>query len=171
MIFAITAQIILINILNVKSISKSFDYKRIIISNHNCSYNFFTQLGINQADGCIDLSVKDGVDTYNILIQFFAYFFAIGSLLSLIFSYKKLSKERLNKAIQNSLNQEDEVELEEQNKNGCIKVLERIKDYFFSPNFILHICRISAILWLYSYQNFYSIGIIIWLFFSFLLYT
>ena len=66
MIFAITAQIILINIFNVKSISKSFDYKQIIIGNHSCSYNFFTQLGINQADNCIILNKKDDVDIENI---------------------------------------------------------------------------------------------------------
>ena len=169
MIFAITAQIILINIFNVKSISESFDYQNIASENQICFYNFYTQLGINQADNCrIKENNEYVVDKENIFIQYFAYFFAICSLLSLIFSYKKLSKERLNQAIQNSLNQEDIVELEEQNKNGCIKVLEKIKDYFFSPNFILHICRISAILWLYSYQNFYSIGIFIWLFFSFL---
>jgi hypothetical protein len=149
MIFAIFAQIILINIFNIKYISKSFDYKNITIGNHNCSYNFYTQLGINQMDNCRIIGNNDqnnGVDIENILIQYFAYFFAIGSLLSLIFSYKKLSKDRLNKAIQNSLNKEDEIELEEPNKNGFIKVLEKIKDYLFSPNFILHICRISAIL-------------------------
>ena len=171
MIFAITAQITLINIFNVKSISESFDYQNITKGNHSCFYNFYTQIGINQAENCRFIGNEgnqDNVDIESILIQYFAYFFAIGSLLSLIFSYKKLSKERLNKAIQNSLNKEDEVELEEQNKNGCIKILEIIKNYLFSPNFILHICRISAILWLYSYQNFYSIGIIIWLFFSFL---
>ena len=209
MIFVITAQIVLINVFNVKYISQSFDYQNVIIGNHNCTYNFYTQLGINQADNCIklnnnsssnntnnndtidnntiDFDIKElfftdnntndnntidddtnDVDIENILIQYFAYFFAIGSLLSLIFSYKKLSNERLNKAIQNSLNQENEVELEESSKNGFMKVIEIIKDYLFSPNFILHICRISAILWLFSYQNFYSIGIIIWLLFSFL---
>ena len=164
MIFAISAQIVLINYFNIYSIRNKYidddmeddPYPRII--------NFWTQLGINQA-------FDETMPMDKITKEFCGYFFAIASLLVLIYSHKKLTKEKMINAYfnksDNILNKEED-EKEEEYNNWFIEFLSRIKDYFFSPSFILHTCRISAILWLYFYQNFYSIGVIIWLFFSFL---
>ena len=160
MIIAITGQIFLINLFNIKSIRDSLNTNK--ESEFKPTINFWTQLGINQA---FDEKMK----IEKILEEFSGYFFAIASLLMLIFSSNKITVDRMRKAIENSLNNKDIDEEEEENEeNFFIKLLIRIREYFLSPNFILHICRISAILWLIMYQNFYSIGIIIWLFFSFL---
>ena len=57
---------------------------------------------------------------------------------------------------------------EEKKENKCIKFLKTIYEYLQSPYFILHFCRIGVIFWLYVYRNYPSVGLLIWLFFSFL---
>ena len=156
MIIAISIQIILINILNINSIRNSY------ITNDDMPYpkivNNWTKYGINQA-------FNENMSISKISSEFFAYFFAVFSLLSIIFSYKKLNYERMVRAYNNIVEGNDE---EEEDQNIFLQIFEKIKNFFLSPNFILHVCRISAILWLIFYQNFYSIGVIIWLLFAFL---
>ena len=157
MILAISAQIILINIFNIDSIRNDY------IDNDNMPYpkiiNNWTKMGINQA-------FHENMPIKTIISEFCAYFFAVSSLLFSIFSYKKLTKERMVKCYQNTSNDIDE---EEEKKGNIFKeIFETFKDYLLGPSFILHMCRISAVFWLYFYQNFYSIGVIIWLLFSFL---
>ena len=155
MILAISLQILLINILNINSIRNSY------ITNDDMPYpkivNNWTKYGINQA-------FNENMPIGNIVSEFFAYFFSVSSLISIIFSYKKLTYERMIKAYYNLVEKNGE----EEEENIFFQIFEKIKNIFFNPSFILHACRISAILWLYFYQNFYSIGIIIWLFFAFL---
>ena len=158
MIITISIQILLINILNIDSIRNSF------IDNDNMPYpkiiNNWTKIGINQA-------FHENMTIDKIISEFCAYLFAVSSLLFSIFSYKKLTKERMIKCYQNISNDINE---EEENKGNNIfkEIFETFKDYLLSPSFILHMSRISAVFWLYSYQNFYSIGVVIWLLFSFL---
>ena len=154
MILAISCQIILINILNVYTIRRSY------ITNEEMPYpriiNYWTKFGINQA-------FNENMSITKIICEFFAYFFAVGSLLSMILSYKKLTYERMLKSYNNKSNENEE----EEEENIFVKFFERILNFFVSPAFIIHLCRISAILWLYYYQNYYSLGVIIWLLFSF----
>ena len=157
-IIAISIQIILINIFNINSIRNSY------IDNDDMPYpkivNIWTKIGINQA---FDMHME--IET--IVSEFCAYLFAVSSLLALSFSFNKLTMEKMKIANQNISNIENEEE-EEEEKNCIIEIYEKIKNYFLSPSFISHICRISAVFWLYFYQNFYSIGVIIWLLFAFL---
>jgi hypothetical protein len=156
-IIAISIQIILINIFNINSIRNSY------IDNDDMPYpkivNIWTKIGINQA---FDMHME--IET--IVSEFCAYLFAVLSLLALSFSFNKLTMEKMKIAHQNISNIENEEEEEE--KNCLIEIYEKVKNYFLSPSFILHVCRISAVFWLYFYQNFYSIGVIIWLLFAFL---
>ena len=157
MILAISVQILLINILNINSIRNTY------ITNDDMPYpkivNNWTKYGINQA-------FNENMPIDKIVSEFFAYVFSVTSLISIIFSYKKLTYERMITAYNNSAKKNGEEE--EKEENIFFQIFEKIKNIFFNPSFILHISRISAILWLYFYQNFYSIGIIIWLFFAFL---
>ena len=76
-----------------------------------------------------------------------------------------------NKALETSgleLPYPDEPIKEEKKENKCIKFLKTIYEYLQSPYFILHFCRIGVIFWLYVYRNYPSVGLLIWLFFSFL---
>ena len=160
MIILLSIQILLINVFNINSIRNSYidedaeerPYPRIV--------NFWTQLGINQA-------FHFDMDMSKITKEFCGYFFAVSSLLIYVYSFKKLTKEKMINAYQNK-SEDDLDEEEEELKNCFVKCIEKVIDYFLSPGFIQHLCRISAILWLYNYQNFYSIGVIIWIFFSFL---
>ena len=157
MILAISIQIILINILNINSIRNTY------ITNDDMPYpkivNKWTKYGINQA-------FNENMSIVKIACEFCAYFFSVSSLMSTIFSYKKLTYERMIRAYNNLV--EKNGEEEEKEENIFFQIFEKIKNIFFNPSLILHICRISAILWLYFYQNFYSIGVVIWLFFAFL---
>ena len=147
----------LINVFNINSIRNSYidedaeerPYPRIV--------NFWTQLGINQA-------FHFDMDMSKITKEFCGYFFAVSSLLIYVYSFKKLTKEKMINAYKNT--EDDLDEEEEELKNCFVKFIEKVIDYFLSPGFIQHLCRISAILWLYNYQNFYSIGVIIWIFFQ-----
>ena len=157
MILTISVQILLINIFNIDSIRNDY------IDNDNMPYpkiiNIWTKIGINQA-------FHENMPIKTIISEFCGYFFAVSSLLFSIFSYKKLTIERMIKCYQNISNDIDEEE--DKNNNIFKEIFEAFKDYLLSPSFILHMSRISAVFWLYFYQNFYSIGVIIWLLFSFL---
>ena len=161
MIIALSVQIILINVLNINSIRYKYisEEEEEEADPYPIIINFWTKIGINQA-------FHQNMPMSKITKEFCGYFFAISSLLVFIYSYKKLTKEKMIRAYKNV--SDNDLEEEEKKKNCFIKLIETIVDYFLSPSFILHICRIAAILWLYSYQNFYSIGVIIWLFFAFI---
>ena len=157
MALSISTQIVLINLLNINSIRNKY------IDDDNKKYkiiNTWTKIGINQ-------SFHENMDNEEIIKEFFGYFFAVASLITLIYSFKTLTKEEMVKAYENNLDEENN-EDNDKEKSWYQEFLEYIKNYSLNPSFILFICRISAVYWLYLYQNFYSIGIIIWLFFSFL---
>ena len=178
MILAITAQILTIYFTNIYN-DKYFDFK-------DFKYNFLTKIGVNCA-------FKEDMSNIDIWIEFFAYFFCVSSLISLCLGFTKLTKEKLEHVVDRIKNLtdekgEEEIDLYEDvndesminEKDGFFQVilnkikdfisylLEKIQDYFTSPGFILHICRVSAIFWLYFYRNYFSIGVVIWLFFAFL---
>ena len=168
--FIISAHILLINLFNTYSIRDSFLSDDLEIrDNYPRVVNGWTKLGINQAFH------KDMKGT-KLSEEFGGYICACASLLILMYTNKKMTIHKYRKAYKNSkLNNFDEendfVEeyiIDEIYMNFWEKLIIRIKKIISNPSNILHVCRISAILWLYYYQNFYSIGVIIWLFFSFL---
>ena len=82
---------------------------------------------------------------------------------------KAVSKHELQIAKKNDdKNENDENEENKDKKKILDKFYDKLAQIWSSPYFILHICRILAIIWLYYFRNFYSIGVFIWLFFSFL---
>ena len=168
--FIISAHILLINLFNTYSIRDSFLSDDLEIrDNYPRVVNGWTKLGINQAFH------KDMKGT-KLSEEFGGYICACASLLILMYTNKKMTIHKYRKAYKNSkINNFDEendfVEeyiIDEIYMNFWEKLIIRIKKIISNPSNILHVCRISAILWLYYYQNFYSIGVIIWLFFSFL---
>jgi len=165
--FVIFIHLISINVFNVDSIRDYFlkdahevreNYPRVV--------NIFTKIGINQAFHK-DMKGKKLAEEY------FGYFFGSFALLILMYCNKKLTISKFRKASKEKTEENifylDNEEMQSESDINCWQKFKmKIKKFIYNPSFILHICRISAVLWLVLYQNFYSIGVIIWLFFSFI---
>ena len=105
---------------------------------------------------------------YQLAIEFSGYLFGCLSILVLMYINKQVTFDNFRKIINPSKLEEINNDDDELYNNSCQNFIKLFKKILYYPPFILHICRVFAILWLLLYQNFYSIGIIIWLFFSFL---
>ena len=154
----IIMQILLINLLNVYHFIDLLKSKTVENENDPRFYSAFTQMGIN--------FIEYTTENNKIFKHLISYFFAIITMLSLSSSINNISIDRLNNIRENRPQQEDL--LENKSDNFFITILIKIKEYFSSPDFILHICRIFGIGYLYFFRNFFGIIIYIWLFFSFL---
>ena len=118
-------------------------------------YSIYSQIGIK-------IMLKND----SILKRIFhclSYFFAIISFCSIstsnyVFSFNLHKKKFLI----------DKNEEKIDSKNICIKIRLKLKLFFTSPGFILHICRLFGIVFLYFFRNLFGLVDFIWLFFSFL---
>ena len=169
-------QLLLINIFNIYYIQQKFLKQNIIPEEAEDSkiikvYSFFTIIGINYS-------------FYHSLLQFFkgciSYGFCV-FIIVLLSSCKKIFDDYKN--IINPKNKKDLYELteikndinDEVNKNSegeNKKILNKV-NYFFIYFFthseiIIHLIRFLSIIWIYKLHNFYSIGIFLFLFFSFI---
>ena len=128
------------------------------LSSKDKEYSPFTQFGINFLP---DKSKGLG----KILPHMVSYIFAIISMISFA-----VSNNRITFYMIDDIPKEQNIEEEnEEISNNIIKILLiKIKEYFASPNFILHICRVFGIAYLYFFRNFFGIVIFIWLLFTFL---
>ena len=129
------------------------------VEDRDAFYSIYTQLGF--------ILMPNNIDVEKILFHITGYAFIIISLISFASSNNKISFFIINNIIKDkNVVEEDE---DEENYNKVIrKIVLKIKEYFTSPNFILHICRGFAIGYLYFFRNFFAIIIFCWLFFSFL---
>ena len=167
----IFVHLILINIFNIGFIRDHYITHGLEIrDNYPRVVNFWTKLGINQAFH-VDMHAN------KLSSEYFGYFCGCLALLVLMYTNKQLTFNKFRKYLSLSKNDNEEIDIEDEYDynveaielmNIWQKCVFYIKRFIYNPSFILHICRISAILWLYYYQNFYSIGVIVWLFFSFL---
>ena len=150
-------QSIVINVFNIYSVREHFLNEENNIDKNFTEYpkiiNFWTKLGINQ-------SFHENMPIIDVIEEYFGYFFSVGSTISFIFSFLKLN---LESQFESRLSEFQEVPIIESD------FYKFFKKNLLHPKFIIQICRIAAIFWLYFYQNFYSIGVIIWLFFGFLI--
>ena len=97
--------------------------------------------------------------------NFFGYLFGCLSIVILSLAIKLNNSQRFLLAFDENMQEEKEKTNKTEN---CINILfKNLFEFFFSPNVIIHICRIMGIIWLYIFRNFYSFGVFIWLFFSF----
>ena len=95
--------------------------------------------------------------------------YLLGSFSFVLFSFifKDISIDNYIKA-KNKIEENEEDEFYINEDNYFSKIYSKITSFCSKPYFILHIIRIMSIIWLYYFRNFYSIGVFIWLFFSFL---
>ena len=97
--------------------------------------------------------------------NFLGYFFSCLYIVILSFNIKSITKQELKIA---NVNSKDNLKKEE-NKYLFNKLYDKLALICVNPYIFLHICRIMAIIWLYLCRSFYSLGIFIWLYFSFII--
>ena len=156
-IFAILIFIIIILQISLMNILNIYHFAEILeeYQENKKNYSVFTQIGINYMFDKDDFTL------------WLSYLFTVISLLSLSFSHNNITFNRIY--LMNTKSKSNQDDLNENESVNCfIKLLREIKMYFTSPSFILHICRLLAIGYLYFRQDFYAIIIFIWLLFSFL---
>ena len=107
-------------------------------------------------------------DDYSLLFEDWGGYL-LGSFSFVIFSFifKDISIDNYIK-FKNRIEENEEDDLYFNQDNIFSKMFNKITNFCSKPYFILHVLRIISIVWIYYYRNFYSIGIFIWLFFSFL---
>ena len=171
MIYLITMlsslQIIFTNVLNIPSINKKlFNNSE---KSENKKYLISRQIGLNINN--------ESEDTQEIVIHFIGYFFSIIALLILINTKSKLSigsiKEENNEEInENDKNEDDknsnQVDKFVFKKSIFYKIIDKIMKFIYHPIFNFEISRIISITWTYFYRNIFSLGILIFIFISFL---
>ena len=181
--YLIMIQIFLINLLNIYHFDDLLSSQELQIENGTKYYSKFTIIGIN--------IMTNNENKYNICIHVLSYFFTVLSMVSLAISKSKITFYNIklqnpniydieDEKKENLIDPEDDIFEENGNENENEEKKDKkkksklrtffieLKKYFKSSHFILHVCRIYAIFWIYEFRNFYSIIIFIWLFFSFL---
>ena len=152
-LFLLISEIILINLTNFYSIAHKFFSPE----NENKFLSIWHQLGFYYA------YYRENELT-EIFHDWIGYFFSCLSIVTFSLCLKAISQHELQIA-----EKEDESS-DEQNekKNFFQKVYDTLAEVLLNPYYILHICRIMAIFWIYIFRNFYSLGIFLWLFLSFI---
>lgn len=164
-IFCIYFQILFINITNVYSIAHNFFYP------YKNDTNFFREnwdkFGSQYAYVLTDYSDKELKDEILKYVENLVGYIS-GCLLLVIlnFIHKNLSFDNYEFAKKN-INEDNDFIFEVQ-KNCIIKLFNRLANFCSSPYFVLHVVRVLAIAWIYFHRSFYSLGVFLWLFFSFL---
>jgi hypothetical protein len=82
------------------------------------------------------------------------------------YKYQSSNNSMRESLIENDKNI-DNIKKDSDSKSFWIKLKETVVSYIFSPFFVLHFCRLGLILWIYNYSNYPTIGLLIWLFYSF----
>ena len=155
--FFLLFHILILNISNIYSIAdKYFDRE-----NKNRKKTFLTK---NWPKFGFYYAYYDDDDYDTLFKDWTGYFLGCLSLVSLSFISKDISIQKYK----SKENDEDDNQNFEIEKNFIEEFFIKFKNFFSKPNFILHIVRIMAIIWTYFFRNFYSIGILLWIFFSFL---
>ena len=77
-----------------------------------------------------------------------------------------IEKDEFDKKINNNV---FEKRKEEEKKEGiCYKIKNALINFFTNPEFILFFFRLLSLLWIYLLRNFFSLGIFVFIFFSFI---
>ena len=159
-VILIACQLLLINITNTYSLADNyFNYYKDSLKNDSFA-KMWGKIGFYSA-----YYKKDDYSTT--FIDWAGYLFGCLSFTSLVFIIKTISSnthERLKRSERN---------YEKKNysyfeKGFFGKLLEKVIFICSNQYFMLHLIRILSILWVYIIRSFFSIFILIWLFFSFL---
>ena len=168
----ILIQIVFINIFNVPRMQVNILYDKYIKDQDGYlkTYSIFTEIGINYSyNNKLSIVWKEWV----------GYLFGVLSLVTLTFSINKLKANELNLPLEKdiikeengeNINSDEEIiplekKSSKENKN-IHKEPGRFYKFITSPIFILQLCRVISIFYIYFYPNFFSIGILVTFSFS-----
>ena len=156
-LFFLILQIIFINLLNCYQFEDIMSANTVETEEGMKYYSMYSQIGIRIMHNN-DTLVKR-------VVHCMSYFFSILALFSTTTSNYALPFNLLTIDIPDKVKTNNEKKNEE---NLFNKIKFKLKSFFTSPGFVLHICRIIGIIYLYYLRNFFAIVVFIWLFFSFL---
>ena len=162
LLFSITL-LILINVFNILSLREEYLPFRNGQGDYEKTLKAFGVIGVNPR-------TIEEVDFKQSILHFICYCEISLTIILCTTTFKIVSSRFVinEPAINKDLVEQPIKEEKKEKENKCIKFLKTTYEYLQSPYFILHFCRIGIIFWLYIYRNYPSIGLLIWLFFSFL---
>ena len=155
--FFLLFHILILNISNIYSIADKYFNPE----NESRRKTFFTK---NWPKFGFYFAYYDDGDYSTLFEDWGGYFLGCLSLVSTSF----INKDIYIRKYKSKENDEDENPFFEKQNNFFVEFFINFKNFCSKPNFIVHIIRIMAIIWTYFFRNFYSIGIFIWIFISFL---
>ena len=156
LLFLISIQFFLINILNIPKLQDKFLYKNFVLNDDGeviKIYSYFTEVGISYS-----YTYYEDKATMEYLKKYAGYLFGVLSMIALDF-------------ISGEINQGPDIISEEELK--VIKMMEKIekRKEINKNNYLLNgideLIRVISIIWIYFFRNFFSLGIFFVVFFSF----
>ena len=139
---------------------------------YNINYPILTKIPeIIEQLGVMQLNNRNNFDLGDNVIHFCFCAFSAASIIlaSTAFKIVKLSNIQQPNALKNEKDMSKlKITLKQASNSFCMNLFRKIAQYFKSPYFILHFCRVSIIVWLYLYRMYISCLLLIWLFASFL---
>ena len=153
-------QILILNISNVYSIAYKYFDPKIDKMNKNFLEQCWPKIGFYFA-------YYDDDKMAQLFEDWTGYIFGCLSLVIITFIYKDISLKNFIQAKNKKKQQNGSIAFVKQ-QNCIIKFIKKFLNFFSGPYFVLNLVRILSITWIYFYRNFYSVGAILWLFFSFL---
>ena len=195
--FLILGQVTAINILNIPKFQEDILHKEEILEEDSelfdKVYSIWTKIGINYAyHHKLRYILKEWIGYFAAICSLLSLSFTIKTLkVNEQSQRQKINKINLRtaKTILKQSEEEKEKEKEKDNEKNNKKINEKVEklkkllsksidyikklirdtlNFITSPTFIIQFSRIMSIAWMYFYRNFYSLGIFITLFFSFL---
>ena len=150
-------QIFFINLLNCYQFEDIITSNTIETGEEIKYFSIYSQIGIR-------IMLKNDTLVKRV-VHCLSYFFLILALFSTTASNNEIG---LNLLIINFHKEHKKNDEKKNEENLFNKIKLKLKTFFTSPGFLLHICRILGIIYLYYLRNFFAIIVFIWLFFSFL---
>ena len=181
--YFILIQIVFINIFNVPKLQENYLYQdEIKDKDGNIKiFSIFTKIGINYAyNENISYVWKEWIGYLSAILSLMSLTYSLNNLkineLGLIHKISSISLEEAKTLLieneENNAKNEQEKKLIKMKRkvskgiSSIKKIFEVIFDFITSSVFIIQLCRIMSIFYIYFYPNFFSIGIFITLFFS-----
>ena len=161
-------QLLLINILNIYDFQQKYLMKNKIPTNSDDSnfdkvYSIWTKIGINCSYHYLPLKIFN---------EWVGYFSAVCILIIFASSKKIINECKYSGIEKNNTKDNNNVSKNKQHKNKIYNflrnIVEIIKNIVNTPKFIINLCRIFSILWIYKMENYYSIGVFLFVFCSFI---
>ncbi len=155
--------IIITNFYNIKIINE-----KLIDDSNNIKLNDLNKIGLLYINDDIKLNKTFILMIFNYYCACFAIVFLSSTIRKCHYNIYDDTISKKNDDDKSSISGKTFLTLNEKIKNSLLFILLKIRNYLLGIDFILHINRGLIIIWIYLYRNYLSLGLLIWLCFSFL---